>query len=159
KSGDSLLVVLIAALLRHAIDADPDLFGDFGQLCRGDVEDAVNDYRGLALALDRHRARLDYLLGSLFEADRAAGQSPVGQSPIVDKAAGAHCIERGLASAQRGDYDLAIGEFTKALQADPAAAPAFLHRADAHRLKGDYAQALVDYSAALRINPANSLAL
>src|SRR5437016_6894963 len=47
-------------------------------------------------------------------------------------------IRRGLANAQRGDYERAVIEFTSALQADPGNATAQVHRGDAYRLQGRF---------------------
>ena len=154
ESGESLLVVLVAAIFQQVVDADPDLFGDLGSaLLENPPGGVLRDYQGLAQLLDRYRSRLDSLLASLREPSLAA------PPPALDPAAGLGRLDRGIAFSQRGDYDQAIGEYTAALQLDPASVTALLQRADAHRLKGAYVQALADYSSALRLDPANAMAL
>jgi len=155
ESGEPLLVVLVAALFRQAVEADPDLFGDLGAACtESTLEGVHDDFRALAVALERHRSRLDSLLQSMR--NPGAGPAP---APTLDMAGGINRLGRGTAFAQRGDYDQAIGEYSTALQMDPASAQAFLQRADAYRLKGDYVKALADYTSALRLDPAHALAL
>src|SRR5262249_43756791 len=154
ESGEPLLVVLVAAIFRQAVQADPDLFGRLGSLLLDNPSEGIlGDFHDLAVVLDRHRSRLDGLLASL----REHGRSPA--APPCAPGAGGNRLERGIACAQRGEYDQAIGEYTAAIHMDPGSAPAFLQRADAFRLKGDYVQALADYSSALRLDPANALAL
>lgn len=157
RCGDEpLLVVLVAVLFRQAVEADPDLFGDLSHFWGATATDALlEDFRGLALLLDRHRARLDGLLHGLREPGHRSAE-PVAP---VDTAAGGVRLKRGKDHAQRGDYDQAIGEYTVALQLHPASADAFISRADASRLKGDYAQALADYGSALRLEPGNAMVL
>ena len=155
--GDEpLLVVLVAVLFREAVQADPDLFGDLSHFWTHTAADPMlEDLRGLAILLDRHRARLDGLLHGLREPVRH-GKQP---GAPVDTAAGGVRLKRGKDCAQRGDYDQAIGEYTAALQLHPASADAFVSRADACRLKGEYSQALADYGSALRLEPGNAMVL
>lgn len=150
----SLLVMLVAAFFRHAVLADIDLFDDLAGACEACDDPAIAEFQPLAVALDKHRSLLDSLLRERREP--APGAAP---PPAVDTGAGVLRFQRGLALAQRGDYEQAIGEFTSALQLDPASAQAHVHRGDAHRLKGDYAQALADYTTAVRLDPSNALAL
>ncbi len=154
-TGELFLVSLIAALFRHAVASDPDLFGGLGELFADTKPDgAVRDLGPLAVMLDKHRSRLDAQLASM----RNPGM-PAQPAQAIDTATGTDRMERGLACLQRGDYDKAIGEFTAALQSDPSNVQAVLYRADAHRLKGDYVQALADYGSALRQDPSNAQAM
>jgi len=154
-TGEPFLPSMVASFFRQAVEADPDLFGGFGTALTKKTKDlALEDLRPVAVMLDRQRARLDSLLGGL----RDAGAVPMAAPPI-DTLAGANRLEGGMAFAQRGDYEKAIGEYTAALQLDPASVQAFLYRGDAYRLKGDYGQALADYSTALRQDPGNAQAL
>lgn len=150
---DPLMVILVAVLFRQAVEVDPDLFGDLTRVCKYSASDELlEDFRGLAIALDRHRDRLDALLASLRE-PTSGMEAPGGG---VDTVAGVLRLERGKVCAQRGGYEQAIGEFTAAIQLHPSSAEAFLSRADAYRLKGDHAQALADYNCAHRLGPANA---
>ena len=54
---EALLVVLVAVFFRQAVEADPDLFGELSGYCKAsDADTALEDLRGLAIVLDRHRA-------------------------------------------------------------------------------------------------------
>src|SRR5262249_14493414 len=65
-SGEPLLVVLVAAFLRQAVEADPDLFGDLTEACAlPSTCAAIEDFRDLTIAVQRHQSRLNALLGSL----------------------------------------------------------------------------------------------
>src|SRR5262249_20202756 len=89
-SGEPLLVVLVAAIFRQAVQADPDLFGELSSaLLDNPPEGVVGDFHGLALLLDRQRARLDGLLLSL-RGPGVAAPAP----PPVDAAAGAGRLGR-----------------------------------------------------------------
>jgi hypothetical protein len=68
ESGEPLLVVLVAALFRQAVEADPDLFGNLGAACtENGFEGILEDFRALAVLLDKHRSRLDALLRLVIE--------------------------------------------------------------------------------------------
>ncbi|GBU28796.1 hypothetical protein R84B8_02358 [Treponema sp. R8-4-B8] len=60
----------------------------------------------------------------------------------------------GKATAdQTRAYDLAIADFTAALQLDPNNAHIYIERGNAYSDKGDYDRAIADYNQALRLNP------
>ncbi len=80
-----LLVLLVAALFRHAVEADPDLFDDLPPLLAKSEPGAVPDeLRPLAAVLDRHRGRLDALLAQCrpVELLRTVRQSQVTESAV-----------------------------------------------------------------------------
>jgi tetratricopeptide (TPR) repeat protein len=157
--GTPLLVALVAALFRHAVEADADLFGDVPALLRTAAPgDAVADLGALAVTLDRHRSRLDVLLGEVRRAAVGAGEGAAAEVALDADAAAAR-LQRGQTHAQRGEYDRAILEFTAALQFDPTLTTAFTRRGDAYRLTGHYSQALADYDAALRLEPHSTVTL
>src|SRR5262249_21344289 len=61
---DPLLVVLVAAFFKYAVETDADLFGGLQQLLQEDLACRVPpELAQLAVTLDRHRPRLDVLLG------------------------------------------------------------------------------------------------
>jgi protein O-mannosyl-transferase len=69
---------------------------------------------------------------------------------------GAHpgaCINLGIASAERGDYDTAISLYTRALELNPESAEASYNRALAYQARGDSTRALADYNRAIELRP------
>src|SRR5690606_22870855 len=56
------------------------------------------------------------------------------------------------------DYRNAIGDYTRAIQADSRNAEAYIHRADAFADLGDFGRSLNDYQAAVRADPKYSRA-
>ena len=60
---------------------------------------------------------------------------------------------RGTGYIGKSQYDLAISDFSKALEINPNFANAYRHRGRAYYLKGQYDQAISDYTKALEINP------
>ena len=60
---------------------------------------------------------------------------------------------RGAAYARTGDFDKAIGDFTRAVQIDPNNAAAYTNRALAYRQTGHNDLALADFNHALQANP------
>jgi tetratricopeptide (TPR) repeat protein len=64
---------------------------------------------------------------------------------------------RGQASAEMGDYDQAIAEFSQALIRNPNFAEAYWSRGVAYALKGDHDRAIQNYDEALALNSNLSL--
>ncbi len=62
-------------------------------------------------------------------------------------------FNRGLTCYEKGQYDLAISDYTKALDINPRLALAFYSRAIAYGKKGQFDQAISDYTKALEIDP------
>jgi tetratricopeptide (TPR) repeat protein len=60
---------------------------------------------------------------------------------------------RGVLYAQKGDFDRAIAEFTKALKFNAKDANSYMNRGIAYAKKGKYDRAVKDYEKALEINP------
>ena len=65
---------------------------------------------------------------------------------------------RGNAYDDKGAYDQAIQDYTKAIQVNPSYATAYYNRGDAYNNKGEYDQAIQDFNQALRLNPSLALA-
>ena len=62
-------------------------------------------------------------------------------------------INRGVAYADKHEYDRAITDYTKAIEIDPRDALAYFNRGNAYRDKGEYDRANADYTRAIEINP------
>ena len=60
---------------------------------------------------------------------------------------------QGVTHAKSGQYDLAIVDFNKALELDPAYAEAYSNRGLTYDSKGEYERAIKDYNIAIEINP------
>ena len=60
---------------------------------------------------------------------------------------------RGLAHAKNGEYDLAISEFTRAIEINPGNADAYNNRGNAYRKKGQFDLVIPDCTKAIEINP------
>lgn len=67
-------------------------------------------------------------------------------------------LYRGTAHLNKADYDLSIGDFTKAIETDQKLARAFNARGAAYLEKGDFDHAMVDLQSALKLNPEYALA-
>ena len=61
--------------------------------------------------------------------------------------------ERGVAYANKGDFDHAITDYNQALRINPNLAEAYNNRGNAYSDKRDYDRAIADFKQAIRINP------
>lgn len=61
--------------------------------------------------------------------------------------------ERAIMYGEKGEYDLAISEFDKALEIDPLAAETYNNRGITYSKKGQYDLAISDFTKALGIKP------
>jgi tetratricopeptide (TPR) repeat protein len=62
-------------------------------------------------------------------------------------------VTLGLAYAEKGQYDRAIENFSKAVEIDSNNASVYSNRGDAYYYKGQYDHAISDCSRAIEINP------
>ena len=65
---------------------------------------------------------------------------------------------RGNDHRDKGKYDEAISDYTKALEIDPTLAEAYGNRGTTYGRKGQYDKAISDFTKALEINPKDALA-
>jgi tetratricopeptide (TPR) repeat protein len=63
---------------------------------------------------------------------------------------------RGFTWDDKGDYDKAIADYTKAIEIDPKNSYAYINRGVDWYDKGDYDRAIADYTRAIEIDPKNS---
>jgi len=66
-------------------------------------------------------------------------------------------FEQGLVAGNKGDFENAINNFTKAVSVDPANAKAYLYRGYTWARLTDYDQAISDYTRAVEIDPSKAL--
>lgn len=68
-------------------------------------------------------------------------------------------IEADTAGRRNGDHDIAIAEFTKAIELRPDAAEAFYGRGLAYQNKNAFSEAVVDFTRAIELDPVHADAL
>lgn len=67
-------------------------------------------------------------------------------------------LTRGKAYQDKGDYDLAIADFSQAIRLEPKNAVAYRRRGEAYYDKSDYDHAIADFSQATLLDPGDGLA-
>lgn len=67
-------------------------------------------------------------------------------------------FSRGNAHSNKGQYDQAIADFSKAVEINPRFAEAYYNRGNAYRAKREYKEAILNYTKAIEINPTNDMA-
>ena len=72
---------------------------------------------------------------------------------VFDKARAVFHNGRGLQYLEKGQYDQAITEFTKAIKLEPKLAEVYYNRGVAYGEKGQDNQAISDYTKAIELNP------
>ena len=76
--------------------------------------------------------------------DEAIREAPLGPAAYYNRA---------TEYQNKGDFDHAIGDYTKAIEIDPNFAKAYNNRGVAHRAKGEFDLAIDDYTKAIAIDP------
>jgi Flp pilus assembly protein TadD len=61
--------------------------------------------------------------------------------------------DRGIKYSEKGQYDLALSEFNKALEIFPSSAETYNNRGITYSKKGDLDRAIADFTKALKLNP------
>ncbi len=67
--------------------------------------------------------------------------------------------KQGGANVSKGDFDAAVGDYTKAIELNPAAATAFFGRGIAYFNKKSYDLAIADYNKLIELTPKNAAAI
>jgi tetratricopeptide (TPR) repeat protein len=62
-------------------------------------------------------------------------------------------LNRGQGYSDRGEYDKALSDYTKAIEINPRYVEAYYNRANVHGKREEFNQALSDYTKAIEINP------
>ena len=78
------------------------------------------------------------------------------QKPILENASAYN--SRGVTYYQKGQFDQAIKDFTKAIEIQPRYAEAYCYRGIAYHEKGQFDRAISDCNKAIEINPKLALA-
>ena len=60
---------------------------------------------------------------------------------------------RGLTYFDKGQYDLAISNFSRAIEIDPEHVASYSNRGEVYKLKGQYDKAISDFSIVIETNP------
>ena len=98
------------------------------------------------LAQSRARCLTDYVSG---DETVTACTAAIRRNPKDAKL----YVQRGVAWSQTGDYDYAIGDFSKAIRLDPGNALAFYNLAIARERKGELQESLVDFKRYAELRP------
>lgn len=98
--------------------------------------------------------RAAYMRSIAFQSEAAAADSA---QPDKGPTTAAGYITRGNGRLDKGEYDLAIADFDKALEIDPTAAMAFADRGMANIRKRNLELARKDLDAAYALNPRNQV--
>src|SRR5437870_219339 len=72
---------------------------------------------------------------------------------VLAQTSGEDFLKSGAAKYDKGDWDGAISDYTKALEIDPKLAAACNWRGLVRQAKGDWEGAIVDFTHALEIDP------
>jgi tetratricopeptide (TPR) repeat protein len=120
------------------------------------VEAAVRELSvRLNVRNDRELQNLITALGSTKIVTRTASYGVTENTQ--PQTAGAF-YDRGMLFADRGDYELAIEDYTQAIKLDPNLAAAYINRGNAYGSKGDHDRAIADHNQAIRIDPNDAAA-
>jgi len=77
----------------------------------------------------------------------------INEAPEKELSSAEANINHGADNYQRGQYDEAISDFSKAIEINPRYAQAYLNRGTAYHRIGQYEQAISDLNNAIEINP------
>src|SRR3972149_2138113 len=77
----------------------------------------------------------------------------INEAPEKELSSAEANINHGADNYQRGQYDEAISDFSKAIEINPAYAEAYTNRGNAYATQENYDQAISDYNESLKINP------
>jgi len=116
----------------------------------GDGAQAIADLRQ-AVTLDPSLQRLYQDIGRQLLHGRSSDS--LDEALAADPVTAFGYLDRGTQRRDRGQFDLAIADFDRALQLEPQLPEAIYGRAEAHYYKGENDAALADLGLALGLNP------
>ncbi|MDR1286638.1 MAG: tetratricopeptide repeat protein [Treponema sp.] len=129
-------------------------FMDLGRRCRYrlngiNVETARHE---ISTRLDvRNDGDFQEMFAALQKAAPVVRTASYGAGGTVPRTAGTF-LDRGIMFAGRGEYDLAIADFSEAVRLDGEYTAAYGLRGNAYYYKGDYDNAIADYTQAIRLD-------
>lgn len=94
--------------------------------------------------------------GALMDYDKAIELWPAGEENKVELIG--ICLERGDTHYVMQNYELAIIDFSKAIEIDPTNVLAYVYRGDARDNSGLPKEAIEDYSKTIELDPADGSA-
>jgi tetratricopeptide (TPR) repeat protein len=98
-----------------------------------------------------NRAKMPFLLAAGGLVVGFVGPSGLGVRS--DQGRAIEALNQGVDSADREDFDQAIGCFSEAIRLDPELAEAYYNRGVAFGRRGDVDKEIADYTDAIRLNP------
>ena len=154
-SPNDFVRIEIEAALKRGIPVVPVYVDDAKFLREADLPDGLKDLAWMNGFQLRTDARY-------FAADAAlliAGLEPhlaTSQQVASDKARAKKYFESGDEHDNKGDYDRAIADYSKAIRLDPGYTSAYVLRGFAYATKGDYDRAIADFDQVIWLNPKNA---
>ncbi len=115
---------------------------------KGNSDHFIEVRRGLSPGINSLQAGVRFVEGAI--AALVVLLASLGTSPVRAQTPSPH---PGIDAYLRGNYDLAIVYFTRAIAREPGNAIIYNDRAMAYRAKGDLDRALGDLNTALQLNP------
>ena len=91
-------------------------------------------------------------LGNIFPKPGNTALPDVTQFPEINVLSAKDYNNRGITYSQKGQYDLAISDFNKAMEMDPMLVEIYNNRGIAYSGKGQYDRAISDFNLALKMN-------
>ena len=132
-------------------------FKGFGYLENGDYDSAIEAFTQ-AIKLDPNFAMAYNSRGNVYANTNAWESLHMHLTTFEDFMKIPICLSSLLNSEPyptsyvKGDYDLAIADYTQAIRLEPNFTAAYTNRGDAYVHKGDYDRAITDYESALQIH-------
>lgn len=126
---------------------------------KGDYDGAIQDINQL-IALVPNNARAHGILARLhnekgeWDAAVEAANRAIQLAPRAN-----YYNERAVAESYKGDSDLAIADYTKAIELDTTKPGYYRNRANVEYAKGNFEGALADYTKAIEIDPRDAASL
>jgi tetratricopeptide (TPR) repeat protein len=125
------IAIMIASLISHHGDA----FAQEGKMITGDTYARTISFGS---ALSKQNAAPPLATEELLKGDMLSAMEH---------------NERGIRYSEKGQYDLALAEFNKALEIYPLSVEIYNNRGITYSIRGDYDRAIADFTKAVKLNP------